>query len=443
MNKKAIKWLYQELPELITRNILTQEAAGKIREYYGQIKTTSKLSVLLIICAVLGALFIGLGIILLLAHNWEQFSRFTRAIISFAPLVIGHMLALWVLWKRPQSSAWKEATATFLSLMVGASIALISQTYNIPGDAGTFTLTWMLLIIPLVYLMQASIPAAIYLIGITVWSGSYWDNPIKAVLFWPMAAVVVPHFIWALRQEIYTIRATLLSLVMIICVSFAAGFSLGRAWPSSWIVIFPSIYSIFYFIGCWKFNKITANWQRPFRLIGDNGLLILAFLFTFRDIWQYRNAFYWEVFDIRALPDYIITLAIIAMAVLLFYDNAKRKNMTISLPGTLPLLTITAYFFREVTAYFFWKVSVLLPFLIFNVYLFVLSVNRITSGIRNNRLETINNGMLMLAVLIIARFFDSDINFIIKGLVFIIVGSGFLATNVWLIRAMKEVRNEK
>jgi hypothetical protein len=37
-------------------------------------------------------------------------------------------------------------------------------------------------------------------------------------------------------------------------------------------------------------------------------------------------------------------------------------------------------------------------------------------------------------MLILARFFDSDIGFIVKGLVFILVGVSFLATNGWLVR---------
>jgi len=46
----------------------------------------------------------------------------------------------------------------------------------------------------------------------------------------------------------------------------------------------------------------------------------------------------------------------------------------------------------------------------------------------------VNTGMLMLAILIIARFFDSEISFVIKGLVFIAVGIGFLVTNIVLVR---------
>ncbi|MCX5697414.1 MAG: DUF2157 domain-containing protein [Candidatus Omnitrophica bacterium] len=441
MNQKAIKWLYQEIPELVAKGILTQEAAGKIREYYGEIKTTGKRSITLIICGTAGALLIGLGIILLLAYNWEQFSRLTRAILSFAPLIIGQALALWVLLKRPQSTAFKEGTATFLSLMVGASIALISQTYNIPGEMGTFILTWMLLILPLVYLMQASLPAAIYLIGITSWAGSSWDNPLKTILFWPLAFMIAPHFIWALRREIYAIRATILSLIMAICVSCATGFSLGKTWPGAWVILFPTIFAIFYYLGSRKFIGLTSNWQRPLRVISGIGLFVLALQYTFRYIWQYLIAEHEsygfttiQINDMRALPDHIITLILIAIAILFFYDTVKRKNLILSLFLVVPLLSILAYLLR--------KESVIIPLLIFNIYVFVLSISRIMQGIRSNNLAVVNTGMLLLAILIVARFFDSDISFIIKGLVFIAVGIGFLATNLFLMRR-KEVLNEK
>jgi len=430
MNKTAVKWLYRELAELVAKGILTQETADRLRQYYGEVKSVSKTTLTLVILGTIGALLIGLGIILLLAHNWEQFSRFTRAILSLAPLVIGQGMALWVLWKRPQSNALKEGSATFLTLMVGASIALISQTYNIPQDAGIFILTWMFLIIPIVYLMQASLPAAIFLIGITIWSGTFWDNPAKAILFWPLAAITVPHFIWALRQEIYALRAAMLSLIMIICVSFATSFSLGKTWPGSWVIIFPSMYSIFYFLGWIKVNKITTNWQRPLRLIGSIGLFMLAFQFTFQYSWQYLNNYSYgvarDVSGISSIPDQIITVAMVAIAMLLFYGNIKRRNWMVALFGAVPLIAIVAYLAKGL--------SPVVPMFIFNVYLFILSISRIIFGVRSNNPGIVNIGMLMLAALIIARFFDSDINFIVKGLVFIIVGIGFLVINVLLAR---------
>jgi len=428
MSKKAITWLYSELPGLIAKGILTQEAADKLQGYYGEVESAGKKWIGLIVCGVLGAILIGLGIILLFAHNWEQFSRFTRAILSFTPLAIAQGLALWVLLKRPESSALKEGAATFLALMVGASIALISQTYNIPGDAGTFTLTWMLLIVPLVYLMQASLPAAIYLIGITAWSGSHWNNLAMAILFWPLTAIVVPHFIWALRREDYTIRSTIISLIMTICVLCGIVFSLGKSWPGFWIVIYSSVYAILYSLGHWKFRDLSVNWQRPLQIIGTLGVLVLAFQFTISYIWKYTDycRLTQEASGLVTLASQSISFIIIGIALLLFYDNLRHKNLTASLFTMLPILALVSYFLKGEGA--------ILPLLIFNAYLLMLGISRIAIGLRNNSLAAINMGMLILAILIMMRFFDSDISFVIKGLAFIGVGSGFLITNIVLMR---------
>jgi len=430
MYKAGIKWLYRELSDLIAKGILSQESADKLRQHYGEVKSTTKTTAMLIILGTLGSLLIGLGIILLLAHNWEQFSRFTRAVISFLPLVLGQYLALWVLQKKPQSGALKEGAATFLSLMVGASISLISQTYNFPADASTFILAWMFLIIPITYLMQASIPAAIYLIGITIWSGIQSNDPVKAILFWPLAAIVLPHFIWALRQKIYALRTTILSFVAMVCILFGASFSLGRTWPCAWVIIFSSLYSIFYSLGWLKVNGATTNWQRPLRLVGALGLFILTLTFTFRHFWLSLGSFCHldksRVFGIGVLLDYMLTIAIIATAIALFYYNLKRKNSMVALFTAVPLLAIITYMIKDPTVFF--------TLLIFNVYLLTLCIRQITTGFRNNNLSVVNTGMLMLAILIMARFFDSDINFVMKGLAFIVIGIGFLAVNFKLAR---------
>lgn len=430
MSKRAIRWLYQELPELVTKNILTRDAADKLRQYYGEVKSVSKTWVTLAICGVAGALLIGLGIILIFAHNWEQLSRSTRAVLSFLPLAIGQALALWAIWKRPDSSIWKESTATFLSLMVGASIALISQTYNIQSDAGTFILTWMFLILPLVYFMQASIPAVIYLIGISSWAIAYWDRPAMAILFWPLAAAVIFHFVWSLRKDTYNIRSSILSLAMALCLCFGAGLTLEKDWPGLWIIIYSSIYAILYYLGRRKFSGVTRAWQRPLHILGTIGIVIFGFEFTFHPFWEYlfRESYVMNtpLSGWAALLGHFIAAVIIITAILFFYDTLKRKDLNVSLFTVFPLLAYLAFILNGK------PVNLLL--LIFNAYLLVLSVSRIMSGVRNRSMGSLNFGMLILAILIILRFFDSDISFVFKGLVFIIVGIGFLTSNVLLLR---------
>ena len=71
---------------------------------------------------------------------------------------------------------------------------------------------------------------------------------------------------------------------------------------------------------------------------------------------------------------------------------------------------------------------------LFNGYVFVLGLGALVAGIRGNKLGTSNAGLLALAALVIARFFDSELSFLARGLAFIFIGIGFLVTNVVLLR---------
>ena len=46
----------------------------------------------------------------------------------------------------------------------------------------------------------------------------------------------------------------------------------------------------------------------------------------------------------------------------------------------------------------------------------------------------VNGGMLILAAVILARFFDADLGFIARGVAFIALGAGFLAVNVVMMQ---------
>ena len=66
MNKKSLQWLYQELPDLVSKGILTQAAADSVRGHYGEGKTADKKWFVIILCSVLGALlhFLYVGVCL-------------------------------------------------------------------------------------------------------------------------------------------------------------------------------------------------------------------------------------------------------------------------------------------------------------------------------------------------------------------------------------------
>ena len=169
--------MIKDIPELVKADIISQETADKIRDFYRN-KGGPSTNRLFIVFGILGAILIGLGIILIIAHNWDELSRTTKTLFAFLPLLIGQTLCGFVLIKKQDSVAWRESGTAFLFFAVGASISLVSQIYNIPGNLSSFLLTWMLLCLPLIYVMKSSIASLLYLIGITYYAGEtgYWSS---------------------------------------------------------------------------------------------------------------------------------------------------------------------------------------------------------------------------------------------------------------------------
>ena len=135
-DKQHLRWLHDELPELLTRNVVDAATAERLRVHYNLGSLSEPRSVALLVFGSLGALLVGGGMILIVAHNWEELSRGGRAVISIALLAAAQLLCGYVLLRKRGSAAWSEASALALCLSLGASIALISQTYNLGGELG-------------------------------------------------------------------------------------------------------------------------------------------------------------------------------------------------------------------------------------------------------------------------------------------------------------------
>ena len=154
-----------ELNELVEADIISSDTAQKITAYYRS-KEEAKPNRLFTIFGVLGALLSGLGIILIIAHNWDDMSRNLKTFLAFLPLVLGQVACAFSLIKK-KGPTWVEASTTFLVLSVGATISLVSQIYNIPGNMSNFLFVWIAITAPLIYLLRSKLAIILHLVLIT------------------------------------------------------------------------------------------------------------------------------------------------------------------------------------------------------------------------------------------------------------------------------------
>ncbi len=435
--KKEIRWLYDELPDLVSGGVLSGEVAEKIKEHYGPVGKVNKVKTAVVICSVFGALLIGLGMVLVFGHNWDQLSRLSKTIIAFLPLLGAQALAGWALLKKRDAAHWCEGTSTFLMISVGLAMAIIGQAYHIPGNMSDLLFWWMIVSIPIMYLFRTTVPAVLYMIGITWWACEAQIQGGHALVFWPLFGAIMPYFFQNARENQYSGRVTTLAWMMCLSLSVALGVCLEKVVPGLWIIIYSSFYVLLYLVdGLWFDKGLTAR-QRPFRIFGVAGASLIAYLFTYQWPWDeigisyYRNSYRFH--EYAALGDYVLAIGIPLMTFGLLWLSSKKGKQILMDIGVFPIIVILGYLFSNIDSSFcFLTVCAL------NVYVFYLSIRTMVIGIRNGRLGVVNLGMLLLVMLLVARFFDVDMSFVVRGVIFIIIGCGFLVTNVMLMKR-KEV----
>ncbi|MGI6091813.1 MAG: DUF2157 domain-containing protein [Veillonellaceae bacterium] len=432
MNKKAIEWLYQELPELVAKGVLSTDTAKKLHEHYGPLEQSSGKRTFLMVFGIIGVLLVGLGIILLIAHNWSQLTRPSRLAISIGLLLAAQLLAGAVLHFKRDSAIWRESSAVLHVLMIGAAMALVGQTYHLTEDTDAFLLIWTLLSLPLIYLMKSTGAAILYLAGITLWSGHGYGYPEKQFI-WVMFFLVMPYWWGLIKSNRYANEAVILSWVVNLCFYFCFAAAAANHLDRFGWLIYSALFSVNYLSGLLWFNSGRKTWQMPFKFIGLTGSLGLVFIMTFHNIWSNLQL---NTYAVNAVES-MLTVVLLLIFIIGNGLTAKRlgcKNVIFSLA---PLIVGAAYLINH------FDTSGVGATIIMNIYMLLLSISIISAGSHKNSLGVVNAGMLMMAVLIIARFLDMNFSFVIRGVVFVLLGIGFLITNWLMVRRKAGEHNEK
>jgi uncharacterized membrane protein len=421
--------IQKDINSLLDAGVISQDIAAKIQDYY-QSKKQKSSGMLFTIFAVLGALLIGLGIILILAHNWDSLSVSTRTIFAFVPLLTGQFLCVYTILKKRDSSRWKESTSSFLIMAIGASIALVSQIYHITGGMGSFLLTWLLLSLPLIYLMRSSLASILYFFLLTYYvSESILWFSYEALVYLILVLLALPHYYFLLKSETERLFATVHSWIIPISIVIALPFFSGHA-DELMPIIYLSLFALFLSISRLKFFN-EQGVSKAFTVLGSLGTIICLISLSFFDLWDYILPRYIEE-NIFALPQFYIAMSITAFALIaLLLQIRENKMKQLRLEHIAFLIILPLFFFIK---------SANIGLVLINIIVLPIGVFTIVRGSKTNSLAILNYGLITISALILCRFFDTDLDFVLRGLIFIILGISFFICNVWML---KRRRNEK
>lgn len=420
--------IIKEIPKLVKAGVISTSTAEDIKSYYANNKQDSQ-NKLLAIFGTLGAILVGMGIILIIAHNWDNFSRPIKTGFALLPLLIGQISCGYTLLRKNKSQAWREASVSFLFFAIGSCISLISQVYNIPGELGSFLFIWMILFLPMPFIMNSTVASLLFLAGSSFYAINigYWDysniTPYWYILF--MASTVL-FYLKLIKQNPESnglvFHNWLIPLSLLICLG-----TFAKEYEEIMFLGYMSLFGIFTLIGSKEHFTKQATINNGFKIIGYLGSIIILLILSFDTVWEdFRR----EIYNYNALldaPEIYATFFISAIATILAYLNWRKNKLLVNEILFLILLLICILSAQSSFA-----------FILVNILLFALGLYTIISGSKQINLKLVNSGLLIITALIVCRFFDTDLSFVLRGILFLSIGFGFFITNYQLLKKKKQ-----
>ena len=163
------RWLREQLEAWVREDLISADQAAAIRGRYpaGPFTVRSQTQRrIAIVFGTLGALLVGLGIILFFSANWQGIPRWTKFGLIFSVTGGTYALGYWLQFRKGYSGVG-SAVLLLGGLLYGAGIFLVGQTFNVRAEPHYGLLIWTVGLLPLAYALP-SVP--LVTLGIVVFA---------------------------------------------------------------------------------------------------------------------------------------------------------------------------------------------------------------------------------------------------------------------------------
>ncbi len=446
------------------KEFVSQTTAIKLRRYVRSLEDSTPIELFMIVSGIMGALFCAAGIFTLIGHNWDEFPKYIRGTFSVAPVVVGLWFYYRALFHHSKSRTWIEASSVFLMLMIGASIALVSQTYQLDGDFNKFIKVWALLTIPLFYFARASGISLLYLGLITALSASVSTGMFGIPRigenennwwYWVLLLAFLPHYLLALKKDSreQSIRIVYMSYALYLTFMIALLLTI----KGNYILWIAAANVAFYVFGKRFMGNNSSLLARPFQFLSQFWIVLLLISLSNKDSLrllfktdsfinlfkaeQDTNIFQYMTPDVdpnegKMYYFLLVLLVLAALYFIYFYFRKHFKEVSYLMLFVPAFLLFTMFAHEYILAH--WMVVMLV-----NAYILLLAFNAMVTGSENQNIVQMVAAFLLISVLLWLRYFDTDWNFIMKGLMFVGIGGVFFLINLTVKGKVERIERNK
>ena len=378
--------------------IITEEQAAAILQNYETSDAgPASRGRLISILVTLGAVLIGLGVILFFAANWQEISKEVKLALMLVAVPAAYGAGYWARYRRQYVRAG-TAVILLAAVMYGAAIHLVAQAYHIPVNSPNLVLLWFIGVIPLAYVTRSQ---SVLTLGI--------------VLF--LAGIGFRGQEWLSDWDWVPFRGFPLYMVLGLAL-----FSLGRAQQGI---------------------RLTMVYSRPYELVGVVLTFGTLYLLTFRFWWEELLLGRWgenappipnETAEYWLLAGGAVAVTIFGFAVSWLVQ--QRRGLS---GGTLysELLAAAVFLGCAALVVFLPGAGVWVYPLLFNLVLLGGIAGLLFFGYANGQEFYINLGLLFFSIDVFTRYFEYGFDLLDRSLIFIIAGVILLAGGFLLERGRR------
>ena len=409
-NKDALRWLLSEVPKLNRDGVIDDTAAEALTKYcHDELDLKPPPWRFIYTLFYIGAGMIAAGIVLFFNYNWDFFSKPERLGIASIPLALAFVSAMITILGQ-KGQLWREFTAVLTSAAAATLIGVVGQIYHTGGSLPWFMMLVLLVSLPFVYIFNSIALTTLYsfelfmLLDGTLGPLGNFYRFLAAFAILPMLHIQIsgnnPNRVWA---RYLTIVVAVFGLV-------SCGFEGGYPPLALFALAGTMIYA------GWRLSERHETYLR-------NPWLFTAFIFmlVLLGIASTEAGFFnagkssGNVWDVWAY--WLFTGVVLATNIRLFpKSRLDAKRLATGLAVLLPLLHY-CHVDNEVMK------------VIFNIYMGVYGAVLMLDGFKRGRLLTYNGGIAMVLLLIVCRFFDTELGVLPRAIAFIAIGAVLISAN--------------
>lgn len=384
--------------------VIESSQAEAIMRRYGIEKKGYKPANVITALSTLAAILVGVGVILFFASNWEKMPDIVKVALLFMA-TFGIYYAGFVMRFEKKNYPTAGHALLFLgSILVGATILLIAQIFNINADSHWLYLLWFVVIIPMGYVFDSKPTVGLNILIFTFWLGIF----ISTGGYMSMSSPMLLYLLFGI-----------------------ALYSIGQM------------------------HELTDKWSR-FRMVykgfGIFFILISYFYFSIWPTYFFYSYYYGDVKFAASEQLLMGVFAILAIASILanLVEKEKLKStryefyvLLVAFVGWIFLFVINTYPILQQN-----KPMETLLFIIFNLLHIGLSIGTISIGYYKNQAEFVNIGILFFALGVMQVYINhlqgmlpTGLGLIIGGIVLFFIATYLEKKRRALLTAMRGQSN--